>query len=260
MQESLFNVINSVGWKPALEIFILWFVIYHILLFLEGTRAIQVLRGLIILLVAFFVFQRLGVGTLEWLLTKLFGISIIAILIIFHPEIRQGLARLGQQHLFATILKEEEVDYMLKQIIRAAENLCREKIGALIVIENIDTLNPYIENGVAIDARISAELLQAIFTPHTPLHDGGVIIQHGRIMAAGCLFPLSQNPSLSRVFGTRHRAAIGLSEETDAIIIIISEERHDISLAHESKLYKDLNRDEILARIKKFMKTKHAKK
>jgi diadenylate cyclase len=242
--------------KPAIEILILWTVIYHILLFFEGTRAIQVLRGIIILLLAFLLFQKLGFEILNWLLTKLFAISIIAILIIFHPEIRLGLARLGQRHLFGTALREEELDYILKEIATAVENLSKDKIGALIAIEKNDPLTAYIESGVNTDARVSADLIQAIFTPNNPLHDGGLVIQQGRIIAAGCLFPLIQDQELNRVFGTRHRAALGLSDETDAAIIIVSEERQDVSLVYKGKLYKDLGREELLSKIKKALARK----
>jgi diadenylate cyclase len=238
----------------------LWFVIYHIFLFFEGTRAIQVLRGMIILLIAFFISQKLDFEILNWLLTKLFAISIIAILIIFHPEIRQGLARLGQHHLFVTPLRQEELDFILQQIGKASESLCRIKTGALIVLENSDPLTEYIENGVLTDARVSSELIETIFTPNSLLHDGGLIIRNGRIVACGCLFPLTQNQELSRVFGTRHRAALGLSEETDAIIIIVSEERHDMSLVYKSRLYKDLSKEELILRIKKFMELKKEEK
>lgn len=236
--------------KPIIEILILWMVIYHVLLFFEGTRAIQVLRGIIILLVAFFLFQKLNLEILNWLLTKLFAISVIAILVIFHPEIRRGLAQLGQRHLFGTALREEELDYILKEIGRAVENLSKDKIGALIAIEKNEPLTAYIESGVSIDARVSADLIQAIFTPNNPLHDGGLVIQQGRVIAAGCLFPLTQSQELSRIFGTRHRAALGLSDETDAVIIIVSEERQDVSLVHKGKLYKDLGREELLSEIK----------
>lgn len=243
-------------WRPVIEILILWFVIYHIMLFFEGTRAIQVLRGIVILLVAFLMFQLLGFNVLDWLLTKLFGISVIGILIIFHPEIRQGLARLGQRHLFRTTLIEEELDYMLKEIGKAAENLCNIKIGALIAIEKNIPLNAYVESGVIVDAKVSSDLIEAIFTPNNPLHDGGLIIRQGRITAAGCLFPLTQNKDLSRVFGTRHRAGLGLSEETDAVIIIVSEERHDISLVYRGNLYKDLSQEDLFTRIKEIIKLK----
>jgi len=243
-------------WKPIVEIAILWFVIYHMMLFFEGTRAIQVLRGIVIIMVAFFLFQILDLQILNWLLTKLFAISVIAVLVIFHPEIRHGLARLGQRHLFSAVLREEELDYILKEAGKAAENLSKDKIGALIAIEKNDSLAAYIESGAFIDARVSADLIQAIFTPNNPLHDGGLVIQQGRVMAAGCLFPITQNPDLSRIFGTRHRAALGLSEETDAVVIIVSEERQDMSLVYRGKLYKDIGREEMISKIKEFMKLK----
>jgi len=252
---NIFNILFII-WKPLVEILILWFVIYHIMLFFEGTRAIQVLRGIVILLVAFFLFQKLNLQILNWLLTKLFAISVIAILVIFHPEIRHGLARLGQRHLFSTALREEELDYILREIGKATENLSKDKIGALIAIEKNDPLTAYIESGVFIDARVSSDLIQVIFTPNNLLHDGGLVIQQGRIMAAGCLFPLTQNPDLSRIFGMRHRAALGLSEETDAIIIIVSEERQDVSLVYRRKLYKDLSQEDIAFKIKEIIEIK----
>ncbi len=251
------NLANIFGiLKPLIEIAILWFMIYHIILFFEGTRALRAMRGIIILLVAFFVFQKLQLTILDWLLTKLFGISVIAILVIFHPEIRQGLSRLGERHLFGQSLREEELEEMLQQIIKATEELCKNKEGALIVIEKNDPLNTYVETGVSIDARVSYDLIETIFMRNSLLHDGGLIIQHGRIAAAGCLFPLTDNQELSRIFGTRHRAALGLSEETDAIIIIVSEERQDVSLVYRGRLYKDLSKDDILFKIKEIIKSK----
>jgi diadenylate cyclase len=238
-------------WKPLVEILILWLVIYHIMLFFEGTRAIQVLRGIVILIIAFFLFQKLNLEILNWIFTKLFAISVIAVLVIFHPEIRNGLAHLGKR--LGTPLREEELDYMVKEIAKAADNLSKDKLGALIAIEKNDPLTSYIESGVKVDARVSAELIQAIFTPNNPLHDGAMVIQHGRIAAAGCLFPLMQGTELSRIFGTRHRAALGLSEETDALLIIVSEERRDISLVYHSKLYKDLSRELLLDEVKKIL-------
>lgn len=242
------------AWKLVIEIIILWFVIYQIMLFFEGTRAIQVMRGISIILVAFFLFQRLDLAILEWLLTKLFAISIIAIMIIFHPEIRQGLARLGRRHLFSAVLREEELDYILREVVRAAENLSKDNLGALIVIEKTDSLSAYIESGVSIDGRVSSELIETIFSRNSILHDGGMVVQHGRISAAGCLFPLTENLDLSRIFGTRHRAALGLSEVTDALIIVISEERQDITLIHQGKMYRDLSREELFAKIKDIIK------
>lgn len=242
--------------KTLIEVSILWFVIYHVMLFFEGTRAIQVLRGIIILLLCFFLFQKLNFEILDWILRKLFAISVIAIMIIFHPEIRQGLARLGQRHLFGTALKEEDLDYILQQIAKAAEDLCKNKIGALIAIEKNDPLTTYIGNGVLIDAVVSADLIQNIFTPNSLLHDGGLVIRHGRIIAAGCLFPLTQNQDLSRIYGTRHRAALGLSEEVDSAVIVVSEERQDISLVYRGKLYKDLSQEDLVYKVKEMLKLK----
>ncbi len=244
--------------KAIIEILILWSVIYHALLFFEGTRALQVLRGIIILIVAFFVFQKLELYVLEWILIKIFAISIIGILIIFHPEIRQGLARLGRRHIFNTPLQEEELDRIISEIRRAVENLCKNKVGALIAIEKTSgTLNGYSETGVVVDGKITTELIENIFMPNSPLHDGGVIIQNGRIQAAGCLFPLTKKTDLDRMFGTRHRAALGLSEETDAVIIIVSEERHDVSLVCDAKFYKDLPFEEMVIKLKNLIKNKN---
>jgi diadenylate cyclase len=189
-------------------------------------------------------------------MTKLFALAMLAFLILFQPEIRQGLARLGQQHLFKTVLAEQELDQILTELCSAVETLSKNRVGALIAIEKNDPLKPYIETGDLIDSNVSSDLIQTIFTPNSLLHDGGVIVQAGRIAAAGCLFPLTANQELSRAFGTRHRAAIGLSEETDALIIIVSEERHDISLVFESKLYKDLSKEELLVKLKDILKEK----
>jgi diadenylate cyclase len=161
---------------------------------------------------------------------------------------------LGQRNLFGTVLREEELELMLREICKAAETLSKDKVGALIVIEKNVPLSAYVESGVPVDGRVTSELIEAIFTPNNPLHDGGLIIQNGRIIAAGCLFPLTQNKDLSRIFGTRHRAAIGLSEETDAIVIIVSEERQDISLVYRNKLYKDLSSEELLLKVREIIK------
>jgi len=240
-------------WKPLTEILILWFILYQILLFFEGTRAGQVLRGIIILFSAFFVFQKFNFTVLDWLLKKLFGISVIALLVIFYPEIRQGLAKLGKRGIFQSNLKKEELDLVLGEITEACENLSRNKIGALIVIEKIDPLASYIQSGVNIDARVSSELIQAIFTPNNPLHDGAMVIQDKRIRSAGCILPLTQKQEINRVFGTRHRAAIGLSEETDAMIIVVSQERQDISLVYKGKMHKDLSQLELSQKIKEII-------
>jgi diadenylate cyclase len=241
-------------WKPVLEIAILWMIIYHVMLFFEGTRAFSVLRGIVMILLAFFFFQRFDFVVLDWILTKMFAVSVLGILVIFHPEIRQGLAKLGRRHLFESGLNEEEFEVVLKEVIRAAEQLCKEKRGALIALVKDDPLSEYMETGVRMDAAVSAELIQTVFTPSSLLHDGGLVVQRNRLAAGGCLFPLTDKPDLNRMFGTRHRAALGLSEETDAVVIVVSEERQDMSLVFRGKLYKDLAKEDLYAKIKEFMK------
>ncbi|MEK6567421.1 MAG: diadenylate cyclase CdaA [Candidatus Omnitrophota bacterium] len=251
------NLLNN--WKAIVEITILWIVFYQIMLFFKGTRAIQVLRGLIVLVFAFFIFQILRLETLDWLMTHFFAISVIGILVIFQPEIRQGLAKLGQQKIFKGALYEEELKEIIAQIVCAVDILSRKKTGALIAIEKEDSLKEYIESGVKIDSRISAELIQTIFTPNSLLHDGGLIIQNTRIIAAGCLFPLTEKPNLDRILGTRHRAAIGLAEQTDAIVVVASEETGDISLCYNGKLFRDLDLEQLSEKLKSNFKNRKNK-
>ncbi len=243
-----------VFWKPAIEIVILWFLIYQTMLFFESTRALLALRGIIILLLAFLIFKKSDFLVLSWLFEKLFGISVIAILIIFHPEIRMGLAAIGKRHIFRSNLKDEQVTSFSRQIAIGCENLAKHKLGALIAIEKKDALTAYVQSGEIIDARICGDLIEAIFTPNNPLHDGGMIISRGRIAASGCIFPLALNQELSRVFGTRHRAALGLSEETDAILIVVSEERQDISIIYKKKFFKDLGAEQLEFKIVELLK------
>ncbi|MDD2679759.1 MAG: diadenylate cyclase CdaA [Candidatus Omnitrophica bacterium] len=245
-----------IHWKAIVEIAILWLVIYQVMLFFEGTRAIQLVRGIALILVAFFFFQKLGLERLDWLFRNFFATSVIALLIIFHPEIRQGLARLGQRNIFMSAMAEEELDQMLKEITKAVESLSGYKIGALIAIEMHDPLSGYLESGVLLDAKVSSELIQAVFTPNNPLHDGGLIIRRGRIASAGALFPLVQRQDIDRIFGTRHRAALGLSEETDAVIIVVSEERQDISLVYRGRLHTNLSHENLFLKAKEIIKAR----
>ncbi|MFH0838906.1 MAG: diadenylate cyclase CdaA [Candidatus Omnitrophota bacterium] len=228
------------NWKPVVEILVLWFILYRILLFIKNTRAVQLFKGLIVLAVIFLVIQELELDTLNWILTKLFALSIFAFLIIFQPELRRGLAKIGQDHLFGFFVKEERI---INEIINAVINLSKKKIGALIAIERETGLKAYTESGTIIESKATAELLETIFIPNSPLHDGGVVIQQDRIAAAGCLFPLTQNQKISKTLGTRHRAAIGLTEETDAIVLVVSEETGAISISLEGGLSRDLNKD-----------------
>jgi len=219
--------------KALVEMAILWAAFYRILLFFEGTRAFQVLRGITYLILALLISQVLGFEVLNWLLRNFFSIWIIVIVVIFQHELRSGLARLGQQHLFTISLGEPEIKALVDEISDTVYRLSKRKNGSLMAIEREMKLDSYIESGVAIDAKVSSALLQTIFMPATPLHDGGVIIRGERIAASSCLFPLSDNPSVGKTVGTRHRAALGLSEHTDALVILVSEETGEICVAFE---------------------------
>lgn len=234
-------------WKPIIEICIIWYVIYKLLEFIKGTRAVQVLRGIIIIAVIFLLTQQLRFDVINWIFTKLFALSVIAFLIVFQPELRSGLARIGREKVFGNILTEERT---IDEIAKSVSILARKKIGAIIAIEREVSLEPYTESGVALDGSITSELLNTIFMPNTPLHDGGVVVHGDRIVAAGCLFPLSQSPDISKLLGTRHRSAIGLTEETDAVCVVVSEETGIISVANAGKLTRDLDRDRLINHLR----------
>ncbi|MBF0593923.1 MAG: TIGR00159 family protein [Candidatus Omnitrophica bacterium] len=221
--------------KPIIEILILAFIFYKILVFFQGTRAFQVLKGMTYLLVVFLVSQLLGLATLNWLLTKFFAIWILALVVIFQQEIKQGLARLGQGNLFNISLEESEVAAIIDELVDAVFILSDKKTGVLIAIEREAKLKTYIESGIMIDGLVSGELIQTIFKHDSPMHDGGVVVRGNRIVAASCLFPLSENQHLSKIIGTRHRAALGLTEQTDALALLVSEETGDISVACDGK-------------------------
>lgn len=234
------DYLNLTLLKILVEIGILWFVFYVILTFARGTRGVHVLKGIILIVLFFIITQKMGLDRINWIFTKLFAISIIGFFIIFQPELRRGLASIGQRGWSGIFFRESEV---IKEITKAALALSKRKIGALIAIEREGRLGQYIESGIEIDAKVSTELLITVFMPNTPLHDGGVIISGDRVIGAGCLFPLTQNPKVSRTIGTRHRAGLGLSEETDAVVIIISEETGGISVATDGRLTHDLDKD-----------------
>ena len=245
---------------PTIEITILWIVFYRVLVFFEGTRAFQVFKGLSYLLAAFLLSQLLGLGILNWLLTKFFGLSVIALLIIFQPELRQGLARLGQQHLFNVTLAESEQIAVIEDVSSAVCKLSLQKVGCLLAIERGAKLTPYIESGVTLNAKVSAEIIQSIFMPQSPLHDGGVIARGDMIVAASCLFPLSDNPNFSKILGTRHRAALGLTEQTDAVVVMVSEETSDISVAVDGRFIPIVNRERLVNILKDLLVPPQKKK
>lgn len=246
--------VSPIFWKCILEILVLWFFYYFLLVFMKGTRAIQVVKGLIILVIIFVITQELQLHIINWILTKIFTISVIAFVIIFQPELRRGLARIGQ---FGMFYKEKETLY---EISKAAIQLSKKKIGGLIAIEREIGLKPYIESGIPVDSQVTSELINSIFMPTTPLHDGGIVIEGSRIIAAGCLFPLTQNPHVSKTLGTRHRAAMGLSEETDAVLVVVSEETGAMSISVGGKLIKDISDKDLSNVLTQVYRPRRAKK
>lgn len=230
-----------------IEILLIYFVLYGVLWFLRGTRGAGIFRGLIffistLLLVVLFGVDRLQLHRIRQILDpSVLVIFMVPVMILFQPEFRRVLIRLGEAPLFRWLFKSEPI--MLSEITEAAEELAKQKFGGLIAIEGEVGLGTYIEGGVRLNADISSELLVNIFWPGAPLHDGAVVIRDDRIVAAGCLFPLSENPAIGRHLGTRHRAAIGLTEESDAVAIVVSEETQEISIAYRGHLQKNLDRE-----------------
>ena len=233
----LFGRIPSPSLGGVLEMFVLAVVFYYAILFFRGTRGAQVLLGFVTAVVAMLVLTRMfSLDTLNWLLQRLSVYLVIAFVVIFQPEIRRALAELGKQHVFATTMRERGI---LDEIVQAISRLASDKIGALVAIEREIGTRAVQETGSRLDAAVTAELLCTLFFPHTPLHDGGVVIEGDRIRAAGCVFPLSSR-EIGKL-GTRHRAAVGLSEETDALIVVVSEETGAISLAYKGRLIRGLD-------------------
>lgn len=231
------------GLSGLVEIIVLSALFYYLIQFFRGTRGAAVLSGLLLLLVLLFLLtQAFNLNALSWVLQRFSVYLAVALLIIFQPEIRRALAELGKQSVFTTSTAQREV---VDDIVRAVANLADQKIGALIAIEREIGTRHIQESGTRIDSHVSPELLTSIFFPHTPLHDGGVVVKGDRIEAAGCVFPLSQRLELSRSLGTRHRAAIGLTEETDAVVVVVSEETGAISVAYNGRLSRGIDHERL---------------
>ncbi len=231
-------------WRDIIDIAIVTYVLYRVILLIKGTRAEQLVKGLIVLLIAMVISGQLGLQTINWLLQGLMTMGLVAIPIVFQPELRRALEQLGRGKIFQRPFYDYEKEnfYMfLDELLKAIPVLVKKKIGALIVLERETGLKDIIETGIKIDGKVTAELLINIFMPRSPLHDGATIIKGNMVAAAGCFLPLTENPNLSKELGTRHRAALGLTEVSDAIAIVVSEETGVISLAHEGKLTRYLD-------------------
>lgn len=242
---------SRVSVVAAIDIIIVAVIIYQFLVLVKGTRAYQMLVGVFVLVVAFYLARLGDLRTVNWLVSTLLPYAIFALIVVFAAEIRQALAKVGRKVTFARSSQSRESSY--DDIVLAANLFSQEQTGALIVVEREIGLRTYIESGVPLDARLSYHLLATIFRPSAPLHDGAVIIQRDRITAAACFLPLSMNPKLSAQLGTRHRAGIGITEETDAVAVIVSEETAAISLAVAGQIERDLTADQLRARLSELL-------
>ena len=238
-----------VDWMDLAEILVVSYLLYRVLLVYTGTRAFQVLIGFVLLVSIYVASQALQLRLIPYLLSQVFTYGAFALIVIFQPELRAGLARLGRTRFFQAFSKREQQEVM-DEIAEAADRLAKAKIGGIIAIEQeVDLLN-HVDHGTALNADLSAELLTTVFTPYSPLHDGAVIVKRDRIANAGSvILRLSESPAVDRSLGTRHRAALGLSEETDALVVVISEETGQISLAHQGRLHRGLRPDELRRRL-----------
>lgn len=233
------------GWRPALEIVILAAGIYWAFRFIRGTRGAQMLTGLLAVLLFLAIITRvLDLKVLNILLNQLFGVLALSLVVIFQPELRRMLAELGTMPVFATSRQRRE---SIEDIVQAVDRLSPVKIGALIALERNQPLTEVTEGGVPINCELTPEMLETIFFPNNAIHDGGVVVRENRILRAACIFPLTNRQDLSKSLGTRHRAAIGLTEETDAIAVVVSEETGAISYVHRGQLTWNVTVEELRA-------------
>lgn len=237
--------------KDLIDVGIVSFIIYKMILLVRGTRAVQLLKGIFVLIATWGISTWFNLYTLKWVMNQMFTFGIVTVLIIFQPELRRVLEQLGRGNLFSrsSSVERNALSEQIDEIIRAVQHMAKRKIGALIVFERQTGVSELIESGIAMESRITSELLINIFTPNTPLHDGAVIIRGHQIMAAGCYLPLSENPFISKELGTRHRAAIGVSEVSDSLSVVVSEETGQISLSLNGMIVRDINEESLISKL-----------
>jgi len=236
-----------------IDILIVSFIIYRLMALMKGTRAAQMVTGLVLIFIVAFISFWFQLEGLSWLFTNLATVGFIVLVIVFQPELRSMLAQMGHSRLFQYFVKVEERQ-SLKEIARAAIRLSELRYGGLIVIEKGIGLKNYIETGKKLNAELSSEAIITLFTPYTPLHDGAVIISAEIISAAACTLPVTQNPRYRKLYGMRHKAAIGITEVSDSVAIVVSEETGNISLAYKGYLERDINRDDFKERLAEYIK------
>ena len=261
-----FQLIYRISINDVVDILIVAYLFYKILRFIKDTRAEQLFKGVIILLIATQVSGMLKLHTLYWILVKILEAGFILPFIIFQPELRAGLEHLGRNtnlYRFGTQAKsayELNVEKVISEMLGAVYDMAGRKIGALLVLEGKTKLNEIVETGTEIDAKITKQILCNIFIPNTPLHDGAVIIRDGKIKSAACFLPLTQRKDLSKDLGTRHRAGIGVSEISDSLILIVSEETGHVSIARAGKIYRDVSKERLANILKNFYKNNSEEK
>lgn len=244
MTEQLLTTLSRIGIRDVFEIAIVAFLIYQFLLLIKGTRGWQMTLGITAMIFFYYLARLFELRTVEWVLANLFTYFVFALIVIFQSEIRRGLAKLGRGRFFERMAGGDRK--VLEEIVLAATSLSSKKIGALIVLEQQIGLKNYIESGIKLDAYLTYDLLVSVFHHSSSLHDGSVIIQGDRIQAAACFLPLTLDPYLSKELGTRHRAAIGITEETDAIVVVVSEETGTISIVREGEISRGLDGPRLL--------------
>lgn len=264
--ESIKNFINEymiwlsipdIGFADVFEVGFLAFIIYQIIKWIKNTRAWSLVKGLAVILGFWIITLFFDLNVLQWIISNTISVGIIALIVVFQPEFRKALEQLGQKNIIRSVFSFDDSkdgnemfsDHTLDEIVRTSFELARTKTGALMVIEGDVRLNEFINTGIYVDSAISSELLINIFEPNTPLHDGAVIIRNNRIVAATCYLPLSDNMRLSKELGTRHRAGIGISEMSDSLTIIVSEETGKVSIAKDGKLIRNIDGDYLRAKL-----------
>ena len=245
---------REISLTSILDILIVAFLIYQLLLLVRGTRASQMLFGIALIVLLYYAAVQWKLQTLHWLLTKMSPILVFALIVIFQAEIRRGLARLGRNPFLSRFARLSR-DFSYDDILLAVSLFSSQKTGALIVLERDVGLRTYVDSGIGLDAQLSYDLLVTIFRPETPLHDGGIIIQKDKVAAAACFLPLSVNPLLSTQVGSRHRAAIGITEESDAVAVVVSEQTGEISLAAGGTIEQNVSLERLRVRLGELMGT-----
>lgn len=239
-----------------LDILAVWFVIYELIVLLRGTKAVQLFRGIVVIAIIKAVSVLIGLDTVSWIMDQIINWAVIAMVIIFQPEIRRGLEHLGRGSMFARGKRQnEDEERMIAELDKAIQYMAKRRIGALMSIKLDTGLEDYIETGIALDADITGELLINIFIPNTPLHDGAVIIQDNQIKVAAAYLPLSESNLIPKELGTRHRAAVGISEVTDALTIVISEETGEVSVTKDNELMRGMTRENYLRYFRQVLLT-----